>query len=104
VRLASETIVECWIGVVREPDRRIVRLAGRLSAAQVPELLGACEVPLEIDLTELVSADVAGVEALQRLRDLGATLVGAPGYLQMKLDSSPAGPATASSPKGRSRK
>ena len=51
----------------------IVRLAGRLSAAQVPELLGACALLVEVDLSELVSADVAGVEALQRLRDQGAT-------------------------------
>ena len=58
--------------------------------AQVPELLGACApatVRLELDLTELVSADAAGIEALQRLRDQGATVVGAPGYLQLKLDS-----------------
>ena len=35
-------VVECWIGVVDESDRRIVRLAGRLGEAQVPELLMAC--------------------------------------------------------------
>jgi hypothetical protein len=96
--------VECWIGIVQDDDRRIVRLAGRLSAAQVPELIGACSVPTAIDLTELVSADVAGVEALQRLRNQGATLVGAPGYLQMKLDSPLAVQAPAQPPKGRSKK
>ena len=101
--LASERIVDCWIGIVREKDRCIVRLAGRLSAAQVPELLGACAPPLEVDLSELVSADVAGVEALQRLRDQGARLVAAPGYLQMKLDA-PAPNFTPSSPKGRPTK
>ena len=58
--------------------------------AQVPELLNACAeaIPLQIELTDLVSADAAGIEALQRLRGQGALLVGAPGYLQMKLDSS----------------
>ena len=87
--LAYRLVVECWIGVVQETDRRVVRLAGRLSVAEVPELHGACAggAPLELDLTELVSADVAGIEALQRLRGQGATLVGAPGYLQLKLDS-----------------
>ena len=82
-------IVDCWIGVVQEPDGRLVRLAGRLSVAQVPELLNACAeaIPLQIELTDLVSADAAGIEALQRLRGQGASLVGAPGYLQMKLDS-----------------
>ena len=81
--------MECWIGVVQRAGRRVVRLAGRLSAAQVPELLGACagEVPLELDLTELMSADEAGIEALQRLRDHGSNLVGVSGYLQVTLDS-----------------
>ena len=91
-------VVDCWIGVVQQADRRVVRLAGRLSVAQVPELLEACaeHLPLELDLTDLVSADAAGIEALQRLRGQGATLVGAPGYMQLKLDSPPeAGQRTA---------
>jgi hypothetical protein len=85
--------VECWIGIAQESDRRVVRLAGRLSAAQVPELLGACSLPLELDLSDLVSADSSGIEALQRLRSQGATLVHVPGYLQLKLDSPVSGPA-----------
>jgi hypothetical protein len=87
--LATEQIVDCWIGVVQEANRRLVRLAGRLSIAQVPELLGACAeaLPIDLDLTDLVSADAAGIEALQRLRSQGATLLGAPGYIQLKLDS-----------------
>ena len=81
--------VDCWIGVVQEADRRIVRLAGRLGVAQVPELLRACGAPdhLQLDLTDLVSADVAGLEALQRARARGARLVGVPGYIQLKLDT-----------------
>lgn len=77
------------MGVVRQADRRIVRLAGRLSVAQVPELLSLCVEPgpVEIDLTELVSADVEGIEALQRVRAKGANLVGAVRYLQLKIDS-----------------
>ena len=84
-----QTTVECWIGVVLEPDRRVVRLAGRLSAAQVPELVSLCVEPgpIELDLTELVSADVAGIEALRRVRAKGAAVVGAAGYIQLKLDS-----------------
>jgi ABC-type transporter Mla MlaB component len=96
--------VDCWIGVVQQTDRRLVRLAGRLSVEQVPELLQACAevLPIELNLADLVSADVAGIEALQRLRGQGATLVGAPGYLQLKLDSHDGEPAAA--PKGgRSR-
>lgn len=87
--------VDCWIGVVQEMDRRVVRLAGRLCVAQVPELLRACAEggPLQLDLTDLVSADMAGVEALQRVRARGASLVGVPGYIQLKLDSAGGGHA-----------
>ena len=82
-----EAFVECWIGVVTEGNRRIVRLAGRLSAAQVPELFNACagHTGVELDLTDLLSADPAGIEALQRMRRRGATLSGIPGYIQLQL-------------------
>jgi anti-anti-sigma regulatory factor len=85
----TDVIVECWMGVARDGERRIVRLAGRLSVAQVPELLQACSgaTGLTLDLTELVSADAAGIEALQRARNRGATLAGATGYLQLKIDA-----------------
>jgi hypothetical protein len=93
--------VDCWIGISTEGDRRIVRLAGRLSAAQVPELITSCATggPLDLDLSDLVSADPAGIEALQRVRDQGATLVGTPGYIQMKLDSPAAGRTAAPPPR-----
>ena len=81
--------MDCWIGVVDEGDQRRVRLAGRLSATQVPELLEACASAgqLELDLSELVSADPAGVDVLCGLRSRGARLLGAPGYIQLKIDS-----------------
>ena len=87
--------MDCWIGVAQDGDRRVVRVAGRLSVAQVPELLTACAdaAELELDLTELVSADPAGIEGLRRLRTSGATLVGAPGYIRIRLDSPGAAPA-----------
>jgi hypothetical protein len=97
--------VDCWIGVTQGANGRVVRLAGRLSDAQVPELLKACgeERPLELDLTDLVSADVAGIEALQRIRGTGVRLVGAPGYIQLKLDSPAGGAASLQPSKGRRR-
>ena len=103
VTLALVARVDCWIGVVTERARRVVRVAGRLSVAQVPELLRACsdEGPLELDLSDLVSADMAGIEALQRVRGGGATLVGTPGYIQLKLDSGRGGPTLVQPPKGR---
>jgi len=74
---------------VREGDRRVIRVAGRLGVAHVPELLIACdgEGALELNLSDLASADNAGIEALQRVRRKGATLVGTPGYIQLKIDS-----------------
>jgi ABC-type transporter Mla MlaB component len=81
--------VDCWIGVVEGSDRPIVRLAGRLSVAQVSELLRlwADVAPVELDLTDLVSADSGGIEALRRIRDAGTSLVGAPGYIRLRIDS-----------------
>ena len=41
--------------------------------------------PLELDLSDLLSADAAGLEALQRVQARGAALVGVPGYIQLQL-------------------
>lgn len=81
--------MECWIGVTTEGNRRMIRVAGRLSVAHVAELLTACGAgeDLELDLSELVSADSAAIEVLQRVRSKGATLVGTPGYIRLKIDS-----------------
>jgi hypothetical protein len=85
----ATVVVDCWIGVSDEGDRRVVRLAGRLCEDQVPELLLACSIPPQVtlDLTELVSTDDAGLDALNRIRMGGGTLTGAPRYIQLKLDS-----------------
>ena len=95
------TSVDCWIGVVQEVDFRVVRLAGQLSAAQVPELLKACADAshVRLDLSDLVSADTPGIDALRRVRANGADLVGVPGYIQLKIDSEAARPQ--SSPKSK---
>lgn len=81
--------LDCWIGLVEGRERPVVRLAGRLSVAQVSELLRmwADVAPAELDLTDLVSADSGGIEALRRIRDAGTSLVGAPGYIRMRIDS-----------------
>jgi hypothetical protein len=83
--------VDCWIGIGQEADRSVVRLAGRLTAAQVPELLETCATSggTELHVADLVSADAAGIEALQQLRDRGVRLVGMAVYLQLKLDAHP---------------
>jgi hypothetical protein len=83
------SIVDCWIGIDQEEGRRVVRLAGRLGEAQVPELFRACGEPgpLRLDLSDLVSADAAGIDALQRIQARGAILVRVPGYIRLQLAS-----------------
>ena len=67
----------------------MVRLAGRFAEAQVPELMQVCAAggPISLDLSELVSTDAAGLETLSRIREQGATITGAPTYIQLRLDS-----------------
>ena len=81
--------VECWIDVTENEGRRVVKLAGRFGEAQVPEFLQSCagSGELTLDLTYLVSADAAGLDALRRTRLRGAAVVGASGYIQLKLDA-----------------
>jgi anti-anti-sigma regulatory factor len=70
------------------PNRCIVHLAGHLNAAQVPELRRVCDTaagPVRIDLTDLLSADAVGLDALRRLRRAGAELVGIARYLRRSL-------------------
>jgi hypothetical protein len=73
----------------RENERLVVRLAGRLGEAQVPELLEVCEQsngPPLLELDELLSADGIGMDALRRIEEQGAELVGMPQYIRLKLD------------------
>ena len=80
--------VECRIQVVPQPDVCLVYLAGRLNAAQVPELRRVCadlSGRVRVDLTDLLSADAVGIDALRRLRRDGAELVGVARYLRRWL-------------------
>ena len=83
--------MDCWINRADDPTRRLVHIAGRLSYAQLPDLLNLCEdsngLPLVVDLRDLLTADRASVEALQRLQRDGATLVNVSPYMQLKLNS-----------------
>ena len=75
--------VECRIEVVHGVHGTVVHLAGRLGDVQVPDFVETCAKatkPLRIDLSELVSVDAAGIEALLRVRDMGAVFDGLPEY------------------------
>jgi hypothetical protein len=81
--------VTCRIEVRYERERCVVHLAGRLTEAQVPALLETCgqgTEPPRLELDELVSADVVGIDALLRIEQQGAELVGLPEYLRLKLE------------------
>ena len=65
-----------------------LRVAGRLRAAGVPELLRACEGEpraTQLELSELQSADDAGLRALESLAAAGLKLLGANPYLALLL-------------------
>ena len=83
--------MECWIGHVDEPEKRVVRVAGYLASAQVPDLVEVCRgsltLPLVIDLSDLLNADIVGIDALRRLARDGAVLVHVPEYIRLKLNS-----------------
>ena len=89
--------MDCWIGVIHEADKCLVRVAGTLTRAQVPELVKACSNcgTLVLDLHDVVNADAAGIDAIRGFRNAGATLVGTSGYIQMKIDSPVAGSRSA---------
>ena len=79
----------CRIQLRRENGRVVVHLAGHLSGAQVPELLASCAEAANpiVELDELVSADAVGLDALQRVEQQGAQLVGLLEYLRFELDA-----------------
>jgi hypothetical protein len=82
--------MECRMQVVERRDGCTVHLAGRLHAGQVAELRALCAAAgghLQIDLTDLVSADAVGIDALRRLRADGVELVGVARYLRKQLVS-----------------
>jgi hypothetical protein len=77
--------VDCRIQVVQGQQLCTVRLAGRLNEVQVYELFSVCAHAagaLQVDLTDLLSADAVGLDALRRLRVDGAELVGVAQYLR----------------------
>ncbi len=88
--LAIRRGVECRIEVVSGVLGTVVRLAGRLTDVQVPDFVETCAKvarPLRIDLSELVSADAVGIEALLRVREMGAVFDGLSEYLVLKIEA-----------------
>ena len=77
------------ITVVARGAPTTVKVDGRLTGAEVPELRSVCsEVDgcLVLDLSDLSSADRNGVRVLQELRAKGADLVDVSPFVQLLLD------------------
>ena len=70
-------------------QRRIVRVEGRLTVAELAELEGALGDDLthaELELQNLRSADAGGLAALRRLRDAGVVLRSVPPRIAYAID------------------
>jgi ABC-type transporter Mla MlaB component len=73
-----------------DAEVRVLRLEGWLEGEAVPELervVRSGSGPLRLDLSELRSADTAGLAVLRALRAAGASLVGASPYIRLLLGS-----------------
>ena len=82
--------MDCLIEIVDTSDHRLIRLVGRLTAAQVHDLLEACRDSrhaVRLNLSELMSVDALGLEALHDLQRDGAHFLEVPVYIQLKLDA-----------------
>jgi anti-anti-sigma regulatory factor len=78
----------CRIDVAQDRGVTTVHVAGRLAGPTVDDLLRACDDAsgkLRIDLSDLLSVDSLGVEALRRLSEDGAELFGVAQYLRHEL-------------------
>ncbi len=79
-----------YIACESDSDVRVVRLEGWLEGEAVAELervVSEGSGALRLDLSELRSADTAGLAALRALRAAGASLVGASPYIKLLLGS-----------------
>jgi len=79
-----------YIACESDSGIRVVRLEGWLDDETVAELdrvVSGESGPLRLELSELRSADKAGLDALRALRAAGAALVGASPYIRLLLGS-----------------
>jgi hypothetical protein len=82
------------ISRVSEGARVVIRVAGRLQSVGLAELekeVRAVEGPFVLDLSELISADEAGIARLCELVSGPASLRGVSRYIQMLLDEEECG-------------
>lgn len=81
--------MDLWIGVEDQGEVREVRLEGRLAAVSISELervTGGLEPPIRFNLSQLLSADTAGLAALRAHQEAGRILVGTRPLIQHQLN------------------
>lgn len=91
------------VTVTETADLTVIRVDGRVAGTVLAELEATCRQarrPAVLDLTNLVSADDAGVLLLRQLAEEGLHLVGASPYTVLLLNwgrpsRAPAGPPAA---------
>jgi hypothetical protein len=86
---------------------QVVRLAGWLEGGGVAELervVGDTSGPLRLDLTELRSADQAGVNCLQALHARDVPFVGASPFIRLLLGTETSSAPPKNRPKQRRQK
>jgi len=81
--------VTLYIACGSDSGVRVVRLEGWLEGEAVAEferVVNGETAPLRLDLSELRSADTAGLDLLRAVRQAGASLVGASPYIRLLLE------------------
>ncbi len=79
-----------YISSTSDSGISMLRIEGWLEGETVAELervVNGSSGPLRLDLSELRSADTAGLAALRAMRAAGAAIVGASPYIKLLLGS-----------------
>lgn len=82
-------MVEIRIDITSEGPETVVHIAGRLTGSAVEQFRKVCdpiENPFALDLSSLMFADDAGIDAVQATGDKGAEIRGASPFIQLLLD------------------
>lgn len=87
--LLSHRSVEVRIDITSEGPQTVVSIAGRLTRDAIVQLREVCD-PIEgafvLDLSNVLAADDAGINAMRTLGEKGAVVRGASPFIQMLLD------------------
>ena len=87
--------IQLRVSVMRSAGSTIIKVDGRLTASNfydLEQLVGTVDGPALIDLSNLVSADDAGIATLRSLAGRGARLVGVTPYVALLLADENAAP------------